>query len=144
MYSYAFQTKSCQTSGSNKKRFKLWDCDKKELFKENKINQTKYFAISLERKITYCHSTQCEQTKNWFSGAIDLQAMRPIVNEFKRLWLRWKLVKFFTVIENQSQSQKKLRLSLDPSCHHVYICDHHKEMIQVTIIVLQLGLQDRP
>ena len=28
-------------------------------------------------------------------------------------------------------TQKKLRLSLDPSCHHVYICDHHKEMIQV-------------
>ena len=93
-------------------------------------------------------STQL-QTENWFAGAIDLQAMLPIVKEFKRLWLRWGKANncfhrwilisicVFTV-GYQYQSQKKLRLSLDPSCHHVYICDHHKEMIQVIFLLLDL------
>ena len=43
----------------------------------------------------------------------------------------WQEAKYFSKRIQGTVAQKKLRLAMDAGAQHIYICEHHKNVIQV-------------
>ena len=45
----------------------------------------------------------------------------------------WDQTKYFSKRIQGTVAQKKLRLAMDAGAQHIYICEHHKNVIQVRL-----------
>ena len=45
----------------------------------------------------------------------------------------WQQTKYFSKRIQGTVAQKKLRLAMDAGAQHIYICEHHKNVIQVRL-----------